>query len=109
MLDLAKQHADHLDVITVNPLEFHDVVTHTGLDWEHFPALALQIPQSRQMMLFTKEDINPEILGRFVAEGLGLAQPPQEEVFMDEGVVLDDSVETEEEDVSAKAEPRDEL
>ncbi|KAM0324654.1 hypothetical protein ACHAQA_008045 [Verticillium albo-atrum] len=96
MLPLAKEHADRITLVAVDPFVFPEIVHKVGLPWD-FPSMALQNPASKTMSLFNKAEVSPEIVGRFISDVMGL-NPPQETIPQDaansvpedEGVVLEE-------------------
>ncbi|KAM0276989.1 hypothetical protein ACHAQH_006172 [Verticillium albo-atrum] len=100
MLPVAKEHAGRITLVAVDPLVFPEVVNKVGLPWD-FPSMALQNPAAKTMSLFNKAEVTTEVVGRFIADVMGLNPPPQvgaseeaakvvPEVPEDEGIVLEE-------------------
>lgn len=93
--DVARRYADQVRIVTVDPMTFPEIVARMTLQWE-FPAMALQNPTAKTISLYSKGDIDEEIVERYIRDVLGLNPPAEEaasETPVDEGVVLDEQVE----------------
>ncbi|KAH7349701.1 hypothetical protein B0T11DRAFT_289717 [Plectosphaerella cucumerina] len=95
--DVARKYVDQVTIVTVDPMTFPEVVAKMSLQWE-FPSMALQNPTAKTISLYSKGDIDEEIVERYIRDVLQL-NPPEEvkadEVPEDEGVVLEDDSEAE--------------
>ncbi|KAH6668629.1 disulfide isomerase, partial [Plectosphaerella plurivora] len=87
--DVARKYVDNIRIVTVDPMTFPEVVAKMTLQWE-FPSMALQNPAAKTISLYSKGDIDEEIVERYIRDVLGLNPPQEEQVPEDEGVVLDE-------------------
>lgn len=94
MRSVAKTYADLIQIVSVDPLTFPEVVHKMTLKWE-FPAMAIQVPAEKTISLYSHGDIDEEIVEKFIRDILHLNPPPEDATEnlppVDEGVVLEDS------------------
>lgn len=107
---VAKKYADQIQVVTVDPLTFPEVVNKMMLKWQ-FPAMAIQVPADKRISLYDHEDIDEEIVEKFIRDIFQMDQPVEftEEAPVDEGIVMEDEEEVKVEAEGAAEEKHDEL